>query len=129
MNKLDFSSNFMYHISKQFDMCLPLYKSQFHILPREVFGKSTFSVAMRLMKSFPVWMVDYFLVSYSRVVLGDTAAFGIQRPKIGPLELKAKMGKTPVLDVGTLDKIRSGDVKVDTIAHLFALNVKICLFP
>jgi indole-3-pyruvate monooxygenase len=85
---------------------------QFHVLPREVFGKSTFSVAMRLMKSLPVWLVDCFLVSYSRLVLGDTSACGIQRPKVGPLELKAKMGKTPVLDVGTLAKIRSGHIKV-----------------
>ena len=85
-----------------------------HILPREVFGKSTFSVGIQLLKSFPVWVVDRFLVSYSRIVLGDTSAYGIQRPKIGPLELKCKMGKTPVLDVGTLAKIKSGDIKVVT---------------
>lgn len=87
-------------------------RSPVHILTREMFGMSTFSVAMRLMKSLPVWLVDYILVSYSRLALGDTAASGIQRPKIGPLELKSKMGKTPVLDVGTLAKIQSGVIKV-----------------
>ena len=81
------------------------------------------------MKSFPVWMVDYFLVSYSRVVLGDTAAYGIQRPKIGPLELKAKMGKTPVLDVGTLDKIRSGDIKVDKDSSFIFIECSNMPFP
>ncbi|KAL0327555.1 UNVERIFIED_CONTAM: Indole-3-pyruvate monooxygenase YUCCA6 [Sesamum angustifolium] len=29
-----------------------------------------------------------------------------------PLELKNVSGKTPVLDVGTLDKIKSGDIKI-----------------
>lgn len=85
---------------------------QVHVLTREVFGMSTFSVAMRLLKTLPVWLVDYILVSYSRLALGDTAALGIQRPKVGPLELKCKMGKTPVLDVGTMEKIQSGAIKV-----------------
>ncbi|KAL0323850.1 UNVERIFIED_CONTAM: Indole-3-pyruvate monooxygenase YUCCA2 [Sesamum calycinum] len=31
---------------------------------------------------------------------------------LGPLELKNLSGKTPVLDVGTLDKIKTGDIKV-----------------
>ncbi|KAH7433479.1 hypothetical protein KP509_07G071400 [Ceratopteris richardii] len=87
-------------------------RSPVHILTREMFGMSTFSVAMRLTKSLPLWLVDYILVSYSRLALGDTTSLGIQRPKVGPLELKCKMGKTPVLNVGTLEKIQSGDIKV-----------------
>ncbi|XP_057415156.1 indole-3-pyruvate monooxygenase YUCCA2-like isoform X2 [Lotus japonicus] len=40
------------------------------------------------------------------------AQFGLDRPKIGPLELKDLEGKTPVLDVGTLAHIKSGKIKV-----------------
>ncbi|KAH7437664.1 hypothetical protein KP509_05G083300 [Ceratopteris richardii] len=87
-------------------------RSPVHILTREIFGMSTFSVAMRLMKSLPMWLVDYMLVSYSRLALGDTAVCGIERPKVGPLELKCKMGKTPVLNVGTFERIQAGDIKV-----------------
>lgn len=31
---------------------------------------------------------------------------------MGPLQLKNTKGKTPVLDIGALEKIRSGDIKV-----------------
>lgn len=84
---------------------------QTHILPREIFGKSTFLVAMML-KSIPLWLTDRFLVSYSYLTLGDTARVGIPRPSEGPMLLKEKYGKTPILDVGTLAVIKSGQVKV-----------------
>jgi hypothetical protein len=45
-------------------------------------------------------------------MLGDTSQFGLERPHLGPMELKSVSGKTPVLDVGTLEKIKSGDIKV-----------------
>lgn len=57
-------------------------------------------------------LVDQFLLLMSRFMLGDTARLGLHRPKLGPLELKTKSGKTPVLDVGTLAKIKAGNIKV-----------------
>lgn len=87
-------------------------RSPLHILPREMFGLSTFSLAMRLCKIFPVRFVDCFLVTYSILRFGDTFLYGLRRPKIGPLELKNTMGKTPILDVGTLAKIQSGIIEV-----------------
>lgn len=83
-----------------------------HILPREILGKSTFLVAMLLMKSLPLWLTDKLLVSYTYLTLGDTARVGFPRPKEGPMLLKEKNGKTPILDVGTLAVIKSGQVKV-----------------
>ncbi|RWW35849.1 hypothetical protein BHE74_00059176 [Ensete ventricosum] len=38
--------------------------------------------------------------------------YGLKRPSLGPLELKHKQGKTPVLDLGALGKIKSGEIKV-----------------
>lgn len=67
---------------------------------------------MWLLKWFPVRIVDQLLLFISRCMLGDTSLLGLTRPKLGPLELKGISGKTPVLDVGTLAKIRSGDIKV-----------------
>lgn len=85
---------------------------QVHVLPREIFGKSTFAIAMKLMKTFPVWLTDWLLVFYTWLILGNVANYGFRRPKQGPMELKDKAGKTPVLDVGTVNKIRSGHIKV-----------------
>ncbi|KAK8581748.1 hypothetical protein V6N12_071957 [Hibiscus sabdariffa] len=83
-----------------------------HVLPQEMLGKSTFGLSMWLLKWFPVSLVDRFLLLASRFILGDTGKLGIRRPKLGPLELKSRCGKTPVLDVGTLAKIKNGDIKV-----------------
>ncbi|KAL7159369.1 hypothetical protein ABFS83_01G022600 [Erythranthe nasuta] len=83
-----------------------------HILPRDMLGRSTFGLSMWLLKWLPVRIVDRFLLVVSRVILGDTGRFGLDRPDIGPLQLKSLSGKTPVLDVGTLDKIKSGDIKI-----------------
>lgn len=85
---------------------------QVHVLPREVFGKSTFELAVTLMKKLPLWMVDKILLIMARLILGNVEKYGLKRPEMGPLELKNSAGKTPVLDIGTLKKIRSGEIKV-----------------
>lgn len=83
-----------------------------HILPQEMLGRSTFGLSMWLLKWLPIRLVDRFLLVLSWLILGDTGRFGLNRPQVGPLELKNLSGKTPVLDVGTLAKIKSGDIRV-----------------
>lgn len=95
-------------------------RSPVHILPREIFGTSTFAVAMRMMKSFPLWFTDMLLVWYTSAMLGDTTVYGFQRPADGPMTIKCKQGKTPILDVGTFAKIKNGDIKVLT-SHITGL--------
>ncbi|KAJ7517292.1 hypothetical protein O6H91_21G017200 [Diphasiastrum complanatum] len=87
-------------------------RSPVHVLPREVFGRATYAVAMSLMKRVPIWLADLLLVLYSYLTIGSTAKYGIQRPKNGPLAMKEQLGRTPVLDVGTFAKIKSGGIKV-----------------
>ncbi|CAK9166124.1 unnamed protein product [Ilex paraguariensis] len=83
-----------------------------HLLPREMLGTSTFGLSMCLLKWLPMRLVDRLLLIVSWLMLGDTTRFGLNRPRLGPLELKNLTGKTPVLDVGTLSKIKSGDIKI-----------------
>ncbi|KAK7290430.1 hypothetical protein RIF29_04853 [Crotalaria pallida] len=87
-------------------------RSSVHVLPREVFGKSTFELAVKLMKRFPLKVVDKILLILARLILGNVEKYGLKRPAEGPLELKNTAGKTPVLDIGALKKIRSGKIKV-----------------
>lgn len=82
------------------------------MLPREVFGKSTFELAVLMLQWLPLWLVDKILLVLTWLVLGNMERFGLKRPSEGPLLLKNTKGKTPVLDIGTLEKIRSGDIKV-----------------
>ncbi|KNA08247.1 hypothetical protein SOVF_164030 [Spinacia oleracea] len=97
-------------------------RSSVHILPREIMGRSTFELAMLLMKWIPLWLVDKILLFFAWFLLGDMQKYGLKRPNIGPLELKNKQGKTPVLDIGALAKIRSGDIKVVSGIKSFNAN-------
>ncbi|KAK8982380.1 hypothetical protein V6N11_037551 [Hibiscus sabdariffa] len=87
-------------------------RSSVHVLPREVFGKSTFEIAVSMMKWLPLWLVDKLMLVLAWLVLGNVEKYGLKRPAMGPLELKNTRGKTPVLDIGALEKIKSGDINV-----------------
>lgn len=85
---------------------------------------------MWLLKWLPMRLVDRFLLIVSWLMLGDTARFGLDRPGLGPLELKNLSGKTPVLDVGTLAKIKSGNIKVLKQSYLcIKSNLTLYIFP
>ncbi|KAJ0617244.1 putative indole-3-pyruvate monooxygenase [Helianthus annuus] len=87
-------------------------RSAVHVLPREIAGKSTFELATTLMKWLPLNMTDKILLILARITLGNLEKYGIKRPLMGPLELKNTIGKTPVLDIGALQKIKSGNIQI-----------------
>ncbi|GLJ52229.1 hypothetical protein SUGI_1111000 [Cryptomeria japonica] len=97
-------------------------RSQVHVLPREMFGKSTFGVAMAMMRWLPLWLVDRLILFIAWLMLGNTGRYGLPRPKTGPIELKNVAGKTPVLDIGALKKIRSGHIKVVPAVECFTTH-------
>jgi indole-3-pyruvate monooxygenase len=77
-------------------------------------GVATFSVAVFLLRFLPLRLVDRILVLLAGLFLGhDLPRLGLRRPDSGgPLELKNTRGRTPVLDIGALEKIRSGEIAV-----------------
>ncbi|KAK4341616.1 hypothetical protein RND71_040117 [Anisodus tanguticus] len=87
-------------------------RSSVHVLPREILGKSTFELGVSLMKCLSIDVVDKILVVAARLLLGNIEKYGLKRPTSGPLQLKNTEGKTPVLDIGALQKIRSGEIKI-----------------
>jgi len=64
------------------------------------------------MKWLPLWLVDKILLVLAWLVLGNIEKYGLKRPSTGPLELKNTQGRTPVLDIGALGKIKSGEIEV-----------------
>ncbi|KAJ1254640.1 hypothetical protein BS78_01G472600 [Paspalum vaginatum] len=97
-------------------------RSGVHVLPREMFGSSTFGIAMSLLKWLPIKVVDWLLLLVARLVLGDTEKHGLRRPKLGPLEIKNITGKSPVLDVGAWSLIKSGNIKIVPEVESFSGN-------
>ncbi|XP_021320022.1 probable indole-3-pyruvate monooxygenase YUCCA9 [Sorghum bicolor] len=83
-----------------------------HVLPREVLGRSTFAMSAAMARWLPLWLVDRVLLAMAALALGDVERYGLRRPAVGPLEMKKREGRTPVLDTGAVAKIRSGQIKV-----------------
>lgn len=80
---------------------------QLHILSREMVF-----LGLTLLKYIPPNMVDSLMVILSKLVYGDTSKYGLTRPEEGPFFMKVKYGKYPIIDVGTLGKIKSGEIQV-----------------
>ncbi|WVZ83626.1 hypothetical protein U9M48_030754 [Paspalum notatum var. saurae] len=96
-----------------------------HVLPREVLGKSTFELAVLLMRWLPLWLADKIMILLAWLVLGDLTRLRMGRPGDGPLELKETHGRTPVLDYGALTRIRVGDIDVVTTVKSFGKGAQI----
>jgi indole-3-pyruvate monooxygenase len=75
--------------------------------------KGLIYLGMRLLKwHLPVKLVDFIILTLANIQFGDLSRYGIVRPNMGPLLLKAKTGRSAVLDVGTTQLIKTGDIKV-----------------
>ncbi|KAG6389520.1 hypothetical protein SASPL_150990 [Salvia splendens] len=102
-------------------------RNSVHILPREMWGVSTFTMAMVLLKWLPLKLVDKFLLVVANLTFGNTARLGLRRPKTGPIELKNATGKSPVLDVGAVSLIKSGKIQVvEGVKEITKSGAKFC---
>ncbi|GAB2282522.1 hypothetical protein Dimus_017063 [Dionaea muscipula] len=80
--------------------------------PVHVVSRRMIEAAMTLIQYLPVWIVDFFLMLAARLRFGDLSRYGIAPPRRGPFQLKLETGRTPTIDVGALDQIKKGDIKV-----------------
>ena len=80
---------------------------QVHVLTKEMV-----QLGMYLLKWLPCSAVDSIAQSLSKLKYGDLSQYGIQTPTKGPFYLKRTAGRSPVIDVGTIDKIKTGEIRV-----------------
>ncbi|KAI5405034.1 probable indole-3-pyruvate monooxygenase YUCCA10 [Lathyrus oleraceus] len=80
--------------------------------PLHVFTRNMIRIGMRLVQHFPVYIADTIITILAKLKYGDLSKYGIYRPKDGPLYLKNITGKSAVIDVGTIEKIKEGSIKV-----------------
>nr|GMD60206.1 probable indole-3-pyruvate monooxygenase YUCCA11 [Ipomoea batatas] len=79
--------------------------------PVHVFSKEIIQLGMNSLKFIPVNIVDKMVVALSMWKYGDLSLYGLQRPNIGPFYTKQTTGISPIIDVGTLSRIKSGEIK------------------
>jgi cation diffusion facilitator CzcD-associated flavoprotein CzcO len=82
-----------------------------NIVPREVLGRPTQRTAL-LLSRLPPWLGDRLGVILRRFTVGDLSRYGIETPALPPSAQLRVQGSTPVIDVGTLARIRSGEIRV-----------------
>lgn len=83
-----------------------------HIVPRDLFGMPIQLIAMLATSVLPLKINDALFPPILDLALGNLSRHGIKRPARGILEQVVKLGKIPVLDIGTAKRISEGAIKV-----------------
>ncbi|XP_009616866.3 putative indole-3-pyruvate monooxygenase YUCCA10 [Nicotiana tabacum] len=82
-------------------------RNPIHVLTREMVH-----TGMLLLKYLPISLVDTLIAKCAKIRFGNLAELGIPQPEEGPFYIKISKGRSPVIDVGAIDKIKLGEIKV-----------------
>ncbi|KAL7117845.1 hypothetical protein ACP275_03G098300 [Erythranthe tilingii] len=80
--------------------------------PVHVLSEELVKLGMVLLKHLNVDLVDKIVLLLSKLKFGNLSQYGIQTPNKGPFYLKRATGRSPVIDVGTIAKIRAREIDV-----------------
>ncbi|GMN57823.1 hypothetical protein TIFTF001_026927 [Ficus carica] len=95
-------------------------RSPFHVLT-----KNMVHMGMLMTKYLPVHIVDTLISLAASITYGDLSKYGIHRPEQGPFALKLLSGKTPVIDGGSVSRIKSKRIKVvPEIVNINGTNIE-----
>ena len=91
--------------------CAIAVRGKVNVIPRELLGIpiTTFALVLR---PLPPRVADKLTTVSRRLAVGDLAALGLVKRDDGPSVQVAKSRQIPMIDVGTLARIRSGDIAV-----------------
>ncbi len=86
-------------------------RSAVRVLPRDLLGLPilSFAIAQRFL---PARVADALNAPILRLAVGSIEKLGLKRAKKGAMQMIEEDGKVPVLDIGTIAKIREGAIKV-----------------
>jgi cation diffusion facilitator CzcD-associated flavoprotein CzcO len=81
------------------------------VLPRDLLGIPilTWAIAQH---SLPARLVDFINAPILRLAVGPIERLGLRRTAKGPRRMIEKDGRVPLLDIGTLARIRDGSIKL-----------------
>ena len=91
--------------------CAIAVRGKVNVIPRELLGIPIvmFSLALR---PLPTRVADRLTTLSRRLAIGDLSALGLTKRDDGPLTEVVEGRQVPMIDVGTLARIRSGDIAV-----------------
>jgi len=86
-------------------------RSPVNFILRDVGGRPAQRTAIMLGK-LPNPVYDFIARLVQRLTVGDLSAYGLKTPSYAPSEGLRRYGKVPVIDIGTIDLIKQGKVKI-----------------
>jgi cation diffusion facilitator CzcD-associated flavoprotein CzcO len=81
------------------------------ILPRDLLGFPILAWAI-LYRPLPARLVDFINAPILRLAIGSIEKLGLRRAAKGPRQMADEDGRVPLIDIGTLDRIRDGSIKI-----------------
>jgi indole-3-pyruvate monooxygenase len=82
-----------------------------HVVPRDLFGRPSQETGI-LLSRLPIAVRDALVSPILRVAVGDLSRWGIVRPAVGPNRLIEDAGRIPILDIGTIARVKAGRIRV-----------------
>jgi hypothetical protein len=86
-------------------------RSPVNVIPRDVFGVPVLELSL-LMNRLSPRIADAVSAPLIRWLLGDITTLGLKKMPYGPLEEIRRDGNIPLLDIGTIQHIREGHIKI-----------------
>ena len=86
-------------------------RSAVNVIPRDILGVPVLELSL-LLSHLPPRVADAISAPLIRWLMGDIRKLGLRKKPFGPLEQIAREGKAPVLDIGTIQHIRDGHIKI-----------------
>jgi cation diffusion facilitator CzcD-associated flavoprotein CzcO len=81
------------------------------ILPRDLLGFPILSWAI-LYRRLPARLVDVINAPVLRLAVGDFEKLGLRRAAKGPRQMVEEDGRVPLIDIGTLARIKDGSIRI-----------------
>jgi cation diffusion facilitator CzcD-associated flavoprotein CzcO len=86
-------------------------RSAVNVIPRDLFGLPILAVGIA-MDLFPPQVADVLSAPLLRLSVGDIRKLGLRKLPYGPSVQINRHGRIPLLDVGTLELVRKGGVRI-----------------
>jgi cation diffusion facilitator CzcD-associated flavoprotein CzcO len=86
-------------------------RSPVQILPRDLLGFPILTWAI-LYRRLPARLVDMINAPILRLAVGGIEDLGLRRSAKGPRQMVEEDGRVPLIDVGTLARIRDGSIRI-----------------
>ncbi len=92
-----------------------------NIITRDFNGRPTQHTAIKLQK-LPPWLNDIIANVVQKLTIGDLSKYGLHSLKISPSAQLRELGKTAIIDLGTVDLIKKGEVLIKPGIQKFTPN-------